>query len=599
MTGRHLLVTAQLLAFAAQVPGQTVFTDVTDEAGVGDIGSSPGCAWGDYDNDGFLDLYETSSSGGALSENHLYRNQGDGTFVDVAEETGVRGVLSLSYAAGFADYDNDGDLDLFVAAIGPWNTLYNNQGDGSFADVTEAAGVVDSVLGNLGVAWADYDLDGWLDLYVTSAANGGQPAVNHLYRNIGDGTLVDMALALGVESPGFSESATWADYDNDGDPDLYVTNRPSFPLPSEDFLYRNEGDGTFTDVSEAAGLGDEGTGITGSWGDYDNDGHLDLYLARVLDDPDILYRNNADGTFTDVTIEAGLGLASAQVHGSWADYDNDGDLDIYVTDFKSGETNVLYRNNGDGTFTDVAADAGVAGSPSVRSSTACWGDYDGDGDLDLYVTNEPFYQNKLYRNEGNDNHFLVIKTVGTVSNRDGYGARVRISYPQGIQIREVGAGSGFTSMNSLPVEFGLGAEIIVDTLFIRWPSGLRDTVYALEADQFLTCTEGEGCVDTVTPVEEEEEVASGTTPQNFALHQNYPNPFNPVTTIKYALARSGEVALAIYNLRGEEVARLVEGEQAAGEYQVIWDASNVASGIYFYRLQAGEFVETRKMVLLR
>ena len=219
------------------------------------------------------------------------------------------------------------------------------------------------------------------------------------------------------------------------------------------------------------------------------------------------------------------------------------------------------------------------------------------------MTNEPFYKNRLYRNDGNNNHFIIIKTVGVLSNRDGIGARLSMIYGGGMQIREVGAGSGFTSMNSLPVEFGLGEFTVVDTLFIRWPSGVRDTMTVIGADRLLTCTEGEGCTFVIIGIQDEE-TRIAQLPENYILHQNYPNPFNPVTTINYDLPERGFVTVTVFDIRGRKVKELVDRFHDAGSYGVRWDAGNSAGGIYFMRLTAvsesGDiFTQTRKMSLLK
>ena len=223
----------------------------------------------------------------------------------------------------------------------------------------------------------------------------------------------DVTDIAGVSCTGYSNGVAWGDYDNDGDLDLYVAN-----LSEANVLYRNNGDGTFTDVTSEAGVGCTGYSRGVAWGDYDNDGDLDLYVANS-DGANVLYRNNGDGTFTDVTDEAGVGCTGSSRGVAWGDYDNDGDLDLYVANFY--EANVLYRNNGDGTFTMVGAGVGCTGS----SKGVAWGDYDNDGDLDLYVANWD-EANVLYRNNGNLNHWLQIRLHGTISNRSAIGTKVKV-----------------------------------------------------------------------------------------------------------------------------------------------------------------------------
>jgi len=387
-----------LYMFIAIVAYSVDFSNVTDIAGVGCTGLSFGVAWGDYDNDGDLDLYVANYN----EANVLYRNNGDGTFTDVTDEAGVS-CRGHSRGVAWGDYDNDGDLDLYVANDGA-NVLYRNNGDGTFTDVTSEAGV--SCTGSsCGVAWGDYDNDGDLDLYVANFYEA-----NVLYRNNGDGTFADVTSEAGVGYTGYSRGVAWSDYDNDGDLDLYVANYEA------NVLYRNNGDDTFTDVTDEAGVGYTGSSWGVAWGDYDNDGDLDLYVANY--EANVLYRNNGDGTFTDVTGQAGVGCTGNSRGVAWGDYDNDGDLDLYVANYYGA--NVLYRNNGDGTFTMVGAGVGCTGN----SRGVAWGDYDNDGDLDLYVANDE--ANVLYRNNGNLNHWLQIRLHGTISNRSAIGTKVKV-----------------------------------------------------------------------------------------------------------------------------------------------------------------------------
>jgi uncharacterized delta-60 repeat protein len=330
-------------------------------------------------------------------------------FTEVTNLAGVPGTGN-SNGSAWADYDGDGDLDLYVTnrasenVLHPWNILYRNNGDGTFTDVTSLAGVGHAGEGFHG-AWGDYDGDGHLDLYVTNYTN--HQAANILYRNNGNGTFTDMTSLAGVGgNGGYAVGGYWGDYDQDGDLDLYVTNWTKANL-----LYRNNGDGTFTDVAAAAGVGASGySSYVGAWGDYDNDGRLDLFVSNFRGQANLLFRNNGDGTFANVTSSAGIIFTGGWgVAAAWGDYDVDGDLDLYIADHD--RANVLYRNNGNGTFTDVAASAGVGHTGVSRNAT--WGDFDSDGDLDLYVINA--FANILYRNNGNGT-FTDITATADVGN---------------------------------------------------------------------------------------------------------------------------------------------------------------------------------------
>jgi hypothetical protein len=459
-----LLVTVlSLLALTAPALAQS-FTDVTT-APLNDAGNGYGMAWGDYDNDGHLDLYLVNSG----SANKLFRNNGNGTFTDVT-------AAPLNSNAGgrsavWGDYDNDGDLDLYLVNFGSANKLFRNNGDGTFTDVTTGA-LADNGNG-AAAAWADYDNDGYVDLYISKE---NQP--NKLLHNNGDGTFTDVTPAT-LADAGQSEGVAWGDYDNDGDLDLYVAN-----LGTANKLFRNDGGGNFTDVSASAGVNDAFNGTGVAWGDYDNDGDLDLFLVNAQTGTDKLFRNNGDGTFTDVSnllpVDSGNGRSVA-----WGDYDNDGDLDLYITNF--GQANKLFRND-NGTFVD--ATAGTPLGDTGNSRGAAWGDFDGDGDLDLYLVNSGA-ANKLFRNDQPaGNHWLEVKLVGTISNKSAIGARVTVVAGGVSRMQEVSGGSGFLSQNSLPIEFGLGASNTIDSLIVNWPSGVRQAARPVPAvNAIVTVTE--------------------------------------------------------------------------------------------------------------
>jgi len=322
--------------------------------------------------------------------------------------------------------------------------------------------------------FADYDRDGWLDLYLTVWG------CDVLYHNEGDGTFTDATSSAGLANCECSVGGAWADYDGDGDQDIYIANFWN----QANVLYRNNGDGTFDEVASAAGVAHCGNGEGVAWGDYDNDADLDLYLANDQDQSNVLHCNNGDGTFTDVTAHAGVGDTGTGRSTLFADVDNDGDLDLYVVN--SGQANVLYRNRGDGTFID--ATLGWGGGDTHSGQGAAAGDYDGDGYIDLYVVNSDT-SDSLYRSSPGSNHWLVLRLVGASSNRDGIGARVTVDCGGQAQLREVRAGSGWLSQDSLPVEFGLGTCSCVGTVTVVWPSGSVQTLSDLGADTVLTVME--------------------------------------------------------------------------------------------------------------
>jgi hypothetical protein len=448
----------------------TFYSDVTEEAGVPatEYGAR-GICWGDYNNDGFVDAYVSNSWG----RNYLYENNGNGTFSDATFKAGVE-CETHSNGVAWGDYNNDGHMDLYIANY-DYNTLYRNDGDGTFTDVTYAAGVEDSGPGE-SVSWVDFNADGHLDIYIV---NGG-PYLwpNVLYMNNGDGTFSDISFYAGLDDWRMGENSAWADYDNDGYQDVYVSNR------DRNSLYHNNGDWTFTDVTEQAGVGDYGKGHGICWGDYDADGLMDLHVVNRLSD-NLLFRNNGDGTFTDVAADAGVRDNETYTVGTtFLDFDNDGDLDLFNV---SGGNNSLFSNNGDGTFSNVTDSSGLADPGKLANGMAC-GDYNNDGYLDIYVVNWEegcaFFENNL-----TGNNWIQLKLIGTESNRAAIGARIEAHTGDNIQIRELNGGSGFLSQNSTVVQFGLGEISTVDHIVIYWPNGGGITLDDIGANQLLEVVE--------------------------------------------------------------------------------------------------------------
>jgi PKD repeat protein len=462
------------------------FTEVGATAGVALAESSRGVAWGDYNGDGDVDLY-VANAGATLS--HLYENNGDGTFSDVTAIAGVPGPVNASGVV-WGDYDNDNDLDLYVAGVNSPNILYKNNGDGTFINVTATAGVGDT-RATQGVSWADYNSDGWLDLFVANRYGSDTTAL--LYLNNKNGTFTDNAAAAGVAGPYKAFGGTWFDYDNDGDLDLYT------PVDfGDDHLYQNNSDGTFSDVTTTAGLGPPDHAMGVAVGDYDNDGDLDLFVdnnqegADSSHGPSLLYQNNGNGSFSDVTAAAGLPDRETVDWGAnFVDYDNDGDLDLAVVAgglLTLGEQNALFQNNGDGTFSDVTIEMGVSAvMPSLGSA---WADYDNDGDLDWYIANEQSVSNRLFRNEGPVGNWLVVRSQGVDGNRHGIGARITLSSGGQTRIREIVAGSSFLSEDPLEAWFGLGANTLVDQVTVEGMAGLLSLSTDVAVNTVLTLQEG-------------------------------------------------------------------------------------------------------------
>src|SRR5450432_1482039 len=481
----------------------TSFTDATLSAGLNTTGYTFGDPiWGDFDNDGNLDLFADNHYNHG---SYLYQNNGNGTFTDILTTSGLR-PAGDRHGSAWVDFDNDGDLDLSITkgAMGgqslgiKQDELYQNLGAGQFTNVAPAAGVTNTFGRGRGVAWGDYDNDGYIDLLL-----GNLKTDLALLRNNGDGTFSDVAAQSGLGHLQYTE-CVFADYNNDGFPDIFCTLSESHNA-STDILFKNNGDGTFTNVTSQAGLLVLNNGRSIAWGDYDNDGDLDLFISRGTDNGALkqtLYRNNGDGTFTDVTDQAGLGIIANNRAAAWGDFDNDGYLDLYVVNSGSDPVgkgaNYLFKNNKDGTFTDVATTAGVADLVVSRGRGAAWGDYDNDGFLDLFVTNgedgTDFAEGPqiLYHNKGNNHSWLKVKLVGTTSNRQGLGTKVTIQVGRTIQYREMNGASGhFLSQGAAPLHFGLNRANTVDQMTVKWPSGVTQVLSNVSANQEITVTEGQ------------------------------------------------------------------------------------------------------------
>ncbi len=493
-----------------------------------------GLCWFDYDRDGDPDLYLVNSAplpgykAAVVPRNALYRNDGDGTFTDVTARAGV-GHPGYGMGCAAGDIDNDGDLDLYVTNFGP-NVMYRNNGDGTFSDVSATSRTGDDRWG-ASAAFADYDADGYLDLYVTNYLNftvetnvfcgdwrrglrtychpDAYGSVRHvLYRNRGDGTFEDVTRQSGVlRKDGKGMGVVWGDYNNDGKIDLYVAN-DSTP----NFLFLNNGDGTFTDrtLMGGAAFSEEGktqAGMGTDAGDYDGDGDLDLFVTNLDMENNALYRNDGRGVFDDQSFPSGVGESSFLHVGfgtHFFDFDNDGDLDIFVgnghilddiheyNDVVSYEQPILLFENQSARFRDASGRHGAALKvPGVVRGVAM-ADFDADGDLDvaLLQSNRPV---RLLRNDGgNARSWLEIDLAGTRSNRDGIGARITLSAGGRRQIQEVRSGTSYCSQHALRQHFGLGRERSFDWVEVRWPSGLRERFPGGAANRLLRLEEGKG-----------------------------------------------------------------------------------------------------------
>jgi len=499
-----------------------------------------GAAWLDFDNDGWLDLFvvngstrERQAEGTPGPGNRLYHNNGDGTFTDVTDPSGLKGgYWGSAVAAG--DYDNDGYTDLFVSTVMESNHLYHNNGDGTFTDSTTEAGVGGGGRDSVSSAWLDYDKDGDIDLFVTNYVTfdqeylekvsphclwkglrvfcgpvGVPPDIDNLYRNNGDSTFTDVTAAAGLlEQKIKSLGVVIADFDVDGWPDIYVAADATLNA-----LYRNRGDGTFEDLSLLSGTGysqdgraQSGMGVDA--GDFDGDGKPDLFVTNFQDDYNTLYHNDGDFLFTDTTNEANLGQTSFTRLGWGAglrDFDNDGRLDLFVAnghvypqidaaDLPESYTqqNQLFRNIGRGRFTNSTPGAGAALQIIKGSRGVAFADYDNDGRMDLVVVNIDDTLSLLHNTTTNAHHWLTVQLIGTKSNRSGVGARLRAKVGDNILVRDIQTAGSFASSNDPRAHFGLGPATKIAWLEITWPSGTVQMLENPSVDQILVVKEEAG-----------------------------------------------------------------------------------------------------------
>ncbi len=498
-----------------------------------------GVALFDYDNDGLLDIFFTNGAAIPSLEkndpsysNRLFRNNGDGTFTDVTEKAGLQGVgYSMGVAAG--DYDNDGFVDLYVTGVNR-NQLFHNNGDGTFTDVTEKAGV-GGMVPKIGKAWSvaagwfDYDNDGRLDLFVVNYLNyniktaarcvqQGIPAYcspvdflgtpNILYHNNGDGTFTDVSEQSHISQyVGKGMGLAFADYDDDGFTDIFISN-DTF----ENYLLHNNGDGTFTNVALTAGVaynafGKAIAGMGTDFRDIDNDGKPDIFETAMFGEAFPLYKNQGGGEFRDVTATAGLSALTSR-STAWGtgifDFDNDGNKDLFTANADILDNamelahrpfalpNSVFRNKGGMVFEDVSSKAGTSFSVPAAHRGAAFGDLNNDGKIDAVVTvlNGPpeIWMNRSGAQNGG-NHWIILKLVGVKSNHDGLGTKIKVTTSRGVQNNEATTAVGYSSSSDKRVHFGLGSAGVIDNIELTWPSRIKQVLKNVKVDQILTVME--------------------------------------------------------------------------------------------------------------
>ncbi len=565
----------------------------------------------------------------------------DYTFRKLERSSGLF-IIGDSRGVALSDYDRDGRLDVFVAKNAGNNRLFRNLGDLKFEEVAAQAGLLMTGDNRVGV-WADYDNDAWPDLFV------GNVTQYHLFRNLGNGTFEKNTNA-GLNTSIRISGALWADVENNGHVDLYTPN-----LNADNRFFLSNRDGTFRDGIGGAGLQDpQEPSMGGAFGDYDNDGDLDLYLVHDAYQPNRLYRNAGYGYFHEVARDARVALAAQSMATTFADFDNDGWLDLYITNLDS---NTIFFNNGNGTFTNTTIFSGVG------DRGMSWGivvlDYDNDMWQDIYVVNAsnfpPLYlDNVLYRNLGNRRfevvtnkagvsskldgwcgatgdlnndgnpdllvtnwtgdclqtfinnggpyHYLKVGLTGTQCNRYAIGARVKVVANGVQQIRELSGGAGYMSQDSPILHFGMAQATKADVIEISWPGGKTERYYDVPVNQQVNYVEGQATAVAETP---------SAVPTSMKLHPSYPNPFAPnalaklsETALTFELANATQLAIVVFDLQGRRIVTLFEGAKNAGSHRVQWNGRDeqnklVSAGIYLVQMKSAGQRLIQKVTVLR
>lgn len=539
-------------------------------------------SWADYNNDGFDDMLVV---GNLDSPTTLYKNNGDGTFTPQTDNV-IYTTIGTSIACSWGDYNNDGNIDLYICnttnggAQGK-NFLYRNDGNGVFTRILDGD-IVNDTDWSLGAAWADYDNDGFLDLYVANYT--GQ---NRLYHNNGDGTFTKITSGAIVTDNFDTYSASWVDYDNDGFQDLYAVNFFSSALPGQNnCLYHNNGDGTFTKNTSSIIANDSALTQGASWGDFNNDGLMDLYMT-VNNFSDVkhnfLYKNIGSGNFELVnatpSTDGGVAFGSA-----WLDMDNDGYLDLSVSN--NGGTslrlNYLYKNNGDGTFTNQTAD--VTTATPLRDYVSTVSDYNNDGYPDIFTPSySPALPHGLYKNNGGTNNWISLRLQGVTSNRSAIGARIHCYANGMVQTREVSSTSGEYTGSTLVQTFGIGSASAIDRIEIEWPSGIRQVITNPATNQIYNILE----------------TAALATNENITAKSLtiYPNPAKSDGNVFVKAMKSGNYDLTVTNYVGQRIKSLKVNLESGKSKSV--NLGLLQPGVYIISASNNEDRMSQKLIITK
>lgn len=566
---------------------QVGFADVSAESGINNLGSNHGVSFGDINNDGLEDMYIVVRESGV--PNKLYLNRGNLEFEEIAESAGVNS-LGATTAAVWGDINNDGFLDLYVGNTDSPNTLYLNNGDLTFENITVSAGV-GAPFDPRSVQFVDVDNDGFLDIYVHNFNTE-----NLLYKNNQDNTFEDVTMASGALNIDAAMGTIFFDMDGDGDQDLYALNDGGTNV-----LFENMGEGRFEDISAGSGLDFHCSCMGVDFGDLDQDGDYDLYVTNY--GVNFLFENNGDGTFTDKgdyfeVNDHGMGWSTF-----WFDFDNDGDQDIYLAnhEFISSRPNMLYQNDGGSSF-EFISDGSNIESPYASFGSAS-ADVNNDGYPDMVVANwGRTARNQLFVNENQEGNSVLIKAIGTVSNTSAIGTTISIRAGDKVQMDQVTGATGYASQNSLILHFGLGDIEMIDELTIKWPSGIEESYTNLSVNKYITVTEDEDVVisDLNRPV------VTGIEAQELEIVHSYPNPFSISTFIPINVSLGSSVRLEVYSVSGERVRVLEVPDFSNDQPGFYWDGTDsqgnkVLGGVYIYKVSIENKggVKTGRMILNR
>ena len=587
MRKRVLAVALTMACIMHAGMAQNHFVEMGEATGFG-VPFSRGVSVADYNNDGFDDIFITRKN----QPNILFKNLGDGRFADATAEAALFAIGDYNQTV-WADFDNDGDVDFYLTTeTESRNRLYVNNGDGTFTDITDQSGLglIDFTVSAI---WGDVNGDGFLDLFVFLLTKD-----DRFFLNNGDGTFTDYTSTAGIGQYRLSMGATFIDFDNDKDLDLYVAHDGH----SGNFLYENDGQGKFTDISESSGIYTESEGMGVSVGDFNNDGWADIYLTNRLEN--FLFRNDGGTGFTEIGDSAGIDDLGMGWGVSWLDFDNDGFLDLYIgndSDF-SPEPNVLYRNQGDETFSIVDAGTSIASMNGTYATAIA--DLDQNGFPDLLTSNRgtgdlsEFFLN----DQATDRHWLVLSLLGEGLNHTAIGARVQVQTEENLHTRYVLAGTSWSADDSKKLFFGLGSSDQIEKISVLWPDGKLTELVGFQTDKAYSISysevktelsyepleldqSGNGVITSLEPSIEEE----------FGL-KAYPSPFRDELLIEFNMETYKNVKVNILKYETNYIYNLHNGSLPIGEHALRYNLGHLASGLYLLQFQVGDRVFVKKVI---